>query len=211
MPLIFGGKNPWISCDFLWIFRMISGLLQDSGPEHWQRTRGLVRCRTVGEPGRVEEDVEMGSNPSPGVFLWCLKTRVPHGTPKSQLVNHQVPQIQVTQGPSENVRHPSCGQNTRILPNKTWVTHNKSGSKTDTSTKNDAVAISDLPVENQVSSSLECWTLECPKVWPKLRWPSLYKLTLAHPSLCNKKSRFILECRDFNLLHDMLYYIVSYC
>ena len=22
---------------------------------------------------RVEEDVEMGSNPSPGVFLWCLK------------------------------------------------------------------------------------------------------------------------------------------
>ena len=132
----------------------------------------------------------------------------------AELVNHQIPQIQVTQGPSENVRHPSCGQNTRILPTKTWVTHNKSGSKTDTSTKNDAVAISDLPVENQVSSSLECWTcecctLKCPKVWPKLRWPSLYKLTLAHPSLCNNKSRFILECRDFGLLHDMLYYIVS--
>lgn len=124
------------------------------------------------------------------------------------------PMVPPNPRPSENVRHPSCGQNTRILPNKTWVTHKKSGSKTDTSTKNDAVAISDLAVENQASSSLECWTcecctLECPKVWPKLRWPSLYKLTLAHPSLCNNKSRFILECRDFGLLHDMLYYIVS--
>lgn len=216
-PLIFGGKNPWISCDFLWIFWMISGLLQYSGPEHWQRTRGLVRCRTVGEPGcglrKMWRWVLTCSKPSPGVFLWCLKIGYPMVPPSPSWSIIRFPIGQVTQGPSENLRRPSCGQNTRILPKKTWVTHNKSGSKTDTSTKNDAVAMSDLPVENQVSSSLECWTcecctLECPKVWSKLRWPSLYKLTLAHPSLCNNKSRFILECRDFNLLHDMLYYML---